>query len=125
MKKDIFIVGLAILSIILLSLDSIFDLGSKKEIISYIDLSIVCIFWIEFIFNFLKAERKIVFIKKSWADIIGMIPLTELSLRIFRLFRVFRILRVSKVSKLTRVAKLSKKAEKASKIGKRIYKKLK
>ena len=78
------------------------------------------LFWVEFVYAFRKANQKLYFIKQRWADIIGMIPLTELSLRVFRLFRIIRIIRASKILRLARIFKKIEKMIKST----RLFKKL-
>jgi len=116
-KIDAIMIVLAIFSVTLLTIDFLFPLSyEEQKLISYTDLCVVGIFWIEFVYKFWKADKKLRFIKQRWADIIGMIPLTELTLRIFRLFRIVRIMRVTKaITKIKRGEKIIKSTRKAIK----------
>ena len=120
-KVDVVMVALAIFSIAILSIDSVMELDEKeKEVIHFIDASILFIFWVEFGFKLWKAEKKAEFVKKSWADIIGMIPISLLSFRIFRLFRLARMFRISKGARLIKILpKAEKFVKRIRKIAKR------
>ena len=129
-KIDVVIAFLAIFSINLLLIDSVIVMNEEQEkIIQMGDNFIVAIFWIEFSYRLWRANKKLEFIKSSWADIIGMIPLSYLFLRIFRLFRVIRILRVTKLTKatktMTRIEKISKRIRKVVRKFSRLSKKSK
>lgn len=78
------------------------------------DLGICVIFWFEFIVGLLKTDHRGVYIKARWADILGMVPVTDITLRSIRLFRLFRIVRVTRavrLTKLTRTFKLLTRTE--------------
>jgi len=133
---DILMVLLAVFSILLVIVDLTLDLPeNQRAIIGWIDLGIVCVFWVEFGFNLVKSKARWLFVKRSWADIIGMIPITEITfafIRAFRLFRIARILKIARVTKIGRVTRVTKttrlvrisKFEKIGRYTRRFIKKL-
>lgn len=133
---DILTISLAVFSVLLVIVDLTIDLPeSQRTTMVWIDLGIVCIFWVEFGFKLVKSKARWLFVKRSWADIIGMIPVTEIAfafIRVFRLFRVARILRIAKVTrigKVTRITKTTKmikisKFEKITRYSRRFIKRL-
>ncbi len=65
-----------------------------------IDLVVVAVFLGDWLFFLAKAKDSKRYIKRTWYDLLGMVPLAVGSagvLRIFRLFRLFRVLRAIRV----------------------------
>jgi hypothetical protein len=108
-------------NLVILSIRRLFDKIEKSSLNSKVTRKLtISIFWSEFSFNLIKSKKKSQFIKRSWADIIGMIPVTEVSLRFVRVFRLFRIFRIARIGRITRITKATKltKLTKTSKIAK-------
>jgi len=111
-RIDFLLVSLAVFSILFVIVDLAIDLPEdQRTVLCWIDLGIVCVFWIEFGFNLVKSKDRWLFVKRSWADIIGMIPVTEIAfafIRVFRLFRIARMLRIIRVAKIAKITKTTK-----------------
>ena len=109
---DILMVSLAVFSILFVIVDLTIDLPeNQRTAFGWIDLGIVCVFWVEFSFKLVKSKARWLFVKRSWTDIIGMIPVTEITfafIRVFRLFRIARILRIARVTRIGRVTRVTK-----------------
>ena len=95
---EFFILFLALASVLLLALEVAGDISSEQQrMIELIDVGIACIFLTEFIYRFVKAERKGVFFKRHWWELLASIPITNevaQSLRGLRLLRLVRLLRL-------------------------------
>jgi voltage-gated potassium channel len=65
------------------------------KLIIYFDHVLCVIFFGEFLFNFYKAESKMLFMKWGWIDLLSCVPLIGFlrTGRLFRLIRIFRIIR--------------------------------
>ena len=103
---DVLMVSLAIFSILLVIVDLTIDLPeNQRTILGWIDLGIVCVFWVEFGFKLVKSKARWLFVKRGWADIIGMIPVTEITFAFIRVFRLFRIARILGIARVTRIGR--------------------
>lgn len=96
----VFILSLYVLGALVI--DTLWKLPAEtSKLLSYFDTVICIFFFIEFLYRFVKAPNKLVFMKWGWIDLIASIPMID-SLRagrIFRLIRLFRVIRAFKSSK--------------------------
>ncbi len=92
--NDWLMVFLAILSLVILIVESAFGRGidpAHRRILFIADLAIVGIFILEFSIRLGRAQRKWHFVLSHWYDVIGMIPVGHPMFRSFRLLRILRI----------------------------------
>lgn len=95
---NIVVLLLALLSILL----TIFDFTNNIlniPLYRYLDVIILTFFWGDYIYRFVKSNKKIAFIKGNIFDLIAIIPFYSL-FSLFRIFRIFRILRITKVTRI-------------------------
>ncbi len=91
---DITIVILSVYVLIVLLIDSMFELKPELSKLLYLIDDLICLVFIyDFIVRFMRAESKWKFMKWGWIDMISSIPTFEY-LRYGRLIRLFRIIRV-------------------------------
>ena len=72
------------------------DLTFKYEVMT-LDLFLCIIFWIEFIYNFLKSDKK-QYLKENSISILGMLPFDILFLRWLRIIKLIQLSKVFVVS---------------------------
>ncbi len=92
--------GLAILNVLLLfAVDSyaVFLPALVAKLVIPIDLALVVIYAIEYLGRLAKADRKLLFVKNHWYDLVGMVPISTVTFRAFRLVRLVRIYVVSRL----------------------------
>ncbi len=78
----------------LLAAELLFDLPPETvRVLRWIDNLVCCLFLIDFIHRFRRAESKLRFMKWGWVDLLASIPELD-AFRWGRLFRVVRILRL-------------------------------
>lgn len=95
LSYEILILFLSILSIFnILILALPFDNEVVKEVIEIVDIFIVVIFFLDFMYRLFTAESKTDYFFRNWgwADLLSSMPVR--SFRIFRIFRVFRVIRL-------------------------------
>jgi len=105
---DLFIITIAIFSVISFSLETLPDLTSHQtHLLAMFEIFSVSVFSIEYVFRIYKAEKKISYIFSFYGivDLLSILPfyLTFFvdfsALKIFRLFRLVRILKIARYSK--------------------------
>jgi voltage-gated potassium channel len=90
--RDLVMVFLAILSIAILVYDELADTtGSLRLGLVILDLAIVIVFVVEFAARYRQAPDKKAFLKRSWYEIPGMVPMAIGELGYLRFFRLLRI----------------------------------
>ncbi len=111
---DIFIAILAIISITLVVLDLEGYLSLNSTPFLQIDLGILGIFWIDYIYRLSHAEKKWKFVKSNIFDLLAIIPFYAFFtfFRVFRVFRVFRLLKLAKAARLVKVIAFTNKLNK-------------
>lgn len=62
-----------------------------------IDLALVVVYAIEFLGRLARADRKLLFAKNHWYDVVGMVPVASVSFRAFRLVRLVRVYVVTRL----------------------------
>lgn len=103
---EITMASLAILIVFILYLELTTPLTkSQKDLLSYIDFSILFIFAVDYLYRFIRAEKKWAFFKDNIFDLIAIIPFDK-AFRIARLARLGRLIRLSKLSKVFKLSKL-------------------
>ncbi len=94
-----FILTLSVYVVLELSLEVILNLASATErILSLIDLGICFIFLFDWIFFFIRADKKGEYAKKRIIDLIASIPFAQ-ALRPLRILRIFRLVRTLRIVK--------------------------
>lgn len=91
---------LAIISIMLIIQDYFGIINILKLPWFLIDIFILCVFTIDYIFRFIKASNKKKFFKENFFDLIAIIPLSNV-------FYIFRITRVVSLFRLLKIFRLS------------------
>ena len=106
MKKiyNIIIIVLAAVSILFVFLDLFSIIDFSKNPYYIMDMSILCIFAIDYLIRFAISKNRKEFIKENIFDLIAVIPFNTL-FSTFRVFRIFRIAKMSKLAKLSRVVR--------------------
>lgn len=98
--------SLAILVVFILYFELTLPLTkTQAELLSYIDFSILFIFAVDYLYRFIRAEKKWAFFKDNIFDLIAIIPFDK-AFRIARLARLGRLIRLSKLSKVFKLSKL-------------------
>jgi voltage-gated potassium channel len=100
----IFILIISIFSILLIGIITLVPLSPENiKIIQYIDYIICAIFFVDFLYTFIRAEnKKRYFITWGWFDLISSIP----AVYFLRYFRFARILRIGRVLRGARAGKI-------------------
>nr|WP_294859469.1 ion transporter [uncultured Fluviicola sp.] len=72
-----------------------------SKLLTYFDYAICAFFFFEFLYRFMYAENKLVFMKWGWIDLLSCIPMVDFlrAGRILRLIRLFRIIRAFRSSR--------------------------
>ena len=92
---EITMASLAILVVFILYLELTTPLTkSQTELLSYIDFSILIIFTVDYIYRFIRAEKKWAFLKSNIFNLIAIIPFDK-AFRIARLARLGRLIRLT------------------------------
>lgn len=93
---DIVMISLALVSVGLLIYEEVYDPGAAAtRRIIIIDLVIVGIFAIEFLWRLARAPDRKAYVKGHWYDLVGMVPVSHPLFRGFRLARVLRLVVLS------------------------------
>lgn len=106
---DTLIILLAIFSVGLL----VFELSSPLmphhiRFIHAIDIVITVVFMLDFFAGFYLAEKKLIYFKYNWPDILAAIPISDgifRSMRVLRLMRLLRVLRV--IARIRRIGEIA------------------
>lgn len=101
---ELTLIVLAMVSIGLL----VFELTSEvyphhQSLINTIDLSISCVFLMDFLVGIYRAPRRWHYFKHHWYELLAAIPLTDHVVRSLRGFRVVRVLRLIQILRMLRV----------------------
>ncbi|GHB19883.1 ion transporter [Pseudovibrio japonicus] len=95
---DLFILALSIYVIAALVIQETMYLDQDTiTLLIYADTAICGVFFIEFLVRFMRAEKKLAFLKWGWIDLLASIPLVD-PLRYGRIIRLFRIIRALRAS---------------------------
>jgi voltage-gated potassium channel len=101
LRNEIFIVVLALISVLLLVLEVAGSYGDEdRRLLETIDLTIAFIFLGEFTIRFVRADDRKSFMKRHWWELLASIPITSSvaqGLRGLRLLRVISLLRLLRV----------------------------
>src|SRR5688572_14161146 len=93
--RDLAMVALALLSIAIVIYDEMRrPVGTLRTSLILVDLVIVLVFLVEFVARLRAADDKGAFLKRTWYEIPGMIPMIVGELGFLRFFRLFRIVAV-------------------------------
>ena len=103
---QIFIVLLALLSIILVILDLCGKISLASGALFWTDTCILIIFAIDYIVRFILSKGKWQFFKQNIFDLLAIIPFNS----IFSFFRFARVFRAAKLAKLAKLSKFTKLA---------------
>lgn len=99
---NIIILFLSVYVLIALLIDTIFKLPSEiSRLLQIIDVFVCCIFLLDFIIRFYRAEKKLEFMKWGWIDLVSSIPTIDF-LRTGRALRLIRLLRIIKAFRSTK-----------------------
>jgi voltage-gated potassium channel len=101
---ELLVVVLAVASVLLLFLEATSVLSQEqRRVVGYADLTIACLFLVEFAYRFGISEQKGRFLRRHWWELVASIPLTldwTQALRAIQLLRVVRIVRLLRVLRL-------------------------
>lgn len=103
---QIFIVLLALVSIVLVILDLCGKISLASGALFWIDTTILIIFAVDYIVRFIFSKEKWNFFKKNIFDLLAIIPFNSI-FSFFRFARVFRITKLTKLAKVTKFARLT------------------
>lgn len=96
------VIVLTVASLVILVVDMGLDEHTAEATTLRIVDTVICgVFVVDFAFRMAKAQRRWVFFKRNWIDLLGAIPLVG-PLHAFRLVRLIRILRFTRIAVLTR-----------------------
>lgn len=103
---EIVMASLAIVIVIILFVELTTTLTtSQEELISYIDFSILIVFAIDYVYRFIRAEKKWTFFKSNILDLVAIIPFDK-AFRVARIARLGRLVRISRLSNALKLLKL-------------------
>lgn len=111
---------LAIISIVLISLDYAHKIDINSMPYITIDNSILLIFAIDYFARLFNAKNKWRFFRENIFDLLSIIPATEIS-SVFRLARIGRLLRLLKVLRIFRLVGLAGRFERFLKVNGLLY----
>lgn len=106
---DLLIIILAIVTIVLLIIDSTVQLTDRqKQIVSIVDTAILIIFAFDYFTRLIIAKDKKQFFRQNIPDLLSIIPFNQAfqALRVFRIFRLTSLLRFTKLAKIAKAARL-------------------
>jgi voltage-gated potassium channel len=99
---NIVVIVLSIYVLLALLVDTFFKLPTEtSRLLDQVDNAICIFFLLEFLIRFIKAEKKLVFMKWGWIDLISSIP-TFNFLRAGRALRLIRLLRILRAFRSTK-----------------------
>lgn len=96
---------LAIISIVLVVMDTASLINLDSQPYSKIDNGILTIFAIDYFWNLLTSKRKLSYVKTHIFDLLSIIPFNAI-FSFFRLTRIFRLARLTRLSKSLRFVRL-------------------
>lgn len=102
---DIFIIILAIVSIVLTILDLCGKVDSTQPAFFIADNSILIIFAVDYVVRFIFAKKKWDFFKHNIFDLLAIIPFNSL-FTFFRFARLFRLMKFARLLKFTKFARV-------------------
>lgn len=113
---DVLMVTLAVASAGLLVFEVAAELTAEQvRFVHEADLGIALFFLADFLIRFVRAEKKVTFVRKHWYDLLSAIPITETvaealhSLRIIRVVEVIHVLRFIRLfARLHRIIEVGK-----------------
>jgi voltage-gated potassium channel len=107
LARDLVMVALALFSIGILVYDELrHPTGLRRKVLIWTDFVIVLVFVGEFVVRYRTAHDKKEFLKRTWYEIPGMLPMALGELSFLRFFRLFRILAMAaRLWRANRVAK--------------------
>lgn len=99
---NIIILALSAYVLVALLVDTIFVLPTEiSRLLQIVDVFVCCIFLLDFIIRFYRAEKKLEFMKWGWIDLVSSIPTIDF-LRTGRALRLIRLLRILKAFRSTK-----------------------
>jgi len=105
------IAGLILVSIALIVLDYVVELGATRQFVYLADLAICAVLALDYVHRLLRSGKKVVFIRKCWYEVLALIPAyvflmveTQFLGAMFRSLRIIRAVRILRLTKLTLVA---------------------
>lgn len=93
---QIFLIALSVYVLVILAIEAVVPLSASTHfILAHVDNAICAIFLYDFLQRFLRAPRKLRFLRWGWIDLVSSIPLIPdlRAGRAVRLIRIFRLLR--------------------------------
>lgn len=105
MRAELFVLALALFSIVLLLVELTAELAPHQHwILERIDLAIACIFLVEFLWRWRRAEDRGHFLRTSWWELLAAIPMTVETVQALRGVRLLRVLRIVRLLRVVRFA---------------------
>jgi voltage-gated potassium channel len=99
---NIIILALSAYVLLALLVDTIFVLPTEiSRLLQIVDVFVCCIFLLDFMIRFYRAEKKLEFMKWGWIDLVSSIPTIDF-LRTGRALRLIRLLRILKAFRSTK-----------------------
>ena len=99
---NIIILALSAYVLVALLVDTIFVLPTEiSRLLQIVDVFVCCIFLLDFMIRFYRAEKKLEFMKWGWIDLVSSIPTIDF-LRTGRALRLIRLLRILKAFRSTK-----------------------
>ncbi len=93
--RDLAMVALAVFSIAIVVYDEMTEpVGRLRTALVVVDFVIVVVFVVEFVGRFRAAPDKVAFLKRTWYEVPGMVPMVVGELGFLRFFRLFRVVAV-------------------------------
>ena len=97
-RWDLTVIAVTVLSLALVVVDALFDLGRVvARVIFWLDNAACLFFVVDFVRRYQRAVRKREFVRRNWVDLLGAVPLIDA-------FRGVRLIRLVRLVRLTRLA---------------------
>lgn len=104
MKERVYTAAITLLaagSIVLLILDFMGTISLGSSPFREIDVGILLVFAIDYVVRFVRAEKKLIFVRENIPDLLAIIPFNTI-FSAFRVFRAFRLLKAARAFRFLR-----------------------
>ena len=101
---ELLVAVLALCSVFLLFFEATSDLSREQErVLGYLDVTIACLFLIEFSYRFTIADRKWKFLRRHWWELLASLPLPLDAVQALRGLQLLCLVRLIRLLRLVRL----------------------
>lgn len=101
--NDIVMMGLSLISVCLLVFEVLADhTPAQLRSLEVADVSIAFIFLADFVYNLVRAENRVIWLRGHWWELLAAIPINSTTTQMLRGLRLLRVLRLVRLLRLVR-----------------------